>query len=288
MDDTKSFEKALAQSDADLKAFCAAGSEFIDVISRAADALTLPDPDDLERLDERRSALLSQQQAANGRLAGAVGQIAATVDQERRAFEGREIPLRTDVLLGYLSKRAMRRRIEWRAARSGGAERLRIALGRADRLWGVIDSQRQRIIVQRSEAEEALASVGAGKAEVIRTAGNGRAYADVSPAQSALAVEQAIGVFVAIVEMLNGAVHDYTVCLHKLTFDTERLLDLYGALASAARDRRPFDLSPEAYPHLEQAVIRLVSGHLPGIRLDDSRHRADRAYAERFLKGDRS
>jgi hypothetical protein len=288
MDDTKSFEKALAQSDADLKALCAAGSELVGVIRRAADALTMPDPGDLERLDERRSALLSQHHSSNGRLAGAVAQIAATVDQERLAFDGREIPLKTDVMLGYLSKRAMRRRIEARAARSGSAERLRIALGRADRLWGVIDGQKQRVIVERSEAEEALAALGARKAEAIRTVGGGPDEADASPAQSALAVEQAIGVFVAIVDMLNDAVHDYTVCLHKLTFDTERLLDLYGVLSSTVRDRRPFDLSPEAYPHLEQAVARLVSGHLPGIRLDDSRHRADRAYAERFLKGDRS
>jgi hypothetical protein len=288
MDDTKSFEKALAQSDADLKALCAAGSELVGVIRRAADALTMPAPGDLERLDERRSALLSQQHSSNGRLAGAVAQIAAKVDQERLAFDGREIPLKTDVMLGYLSKRAMRRRIEARAARSGSAERLRIALGRADRLWGVIDSQRQRVILQRSEAEEALAALGAHKAEAIRAVDDGRAEAYASPAQSALAVEQAVGVFVAIVDMLNDAVHDYTVCLHKLTFDTERLLDLYGVLASTVRDRRPFDLSPEAYPHLEQAVVRLVSGHLPGIRLDDSRHRADRAYAERFLKGDRS
>jgi hypothetical protein len=266
-----SFEEMAGRFDADLKALAAAGGEIVTVLGRMAAGLQASDAADLALVDEGRKLLLAQQLAVHNRLAQAVVGISAAIEEERAVFERREVPLRSDILLGFLSKRAMRRRMERRALRSGCVERLRTALGRADRLAGRIDAQRQSVMAQRMTAETLLGGIP-GRRDAARE--NVAAAGDLQL--------HAVTLIATVVDALNLAVRDLTLLLQKLIFDVEGLLDQYSVRLSFRRDRQAHVLTAEAYPYFCKSVGRLASDILPGARLADGRRKIDFAFAERF------
>lgn len=266
-----SFEEVANRFDTEMKALVAAGGDIVTVLARMRANPSAGDPADLPLLDQARKALLSRQRAVHDGLAQAVAAISAAVEEERALFERREVPLRSDVLLGLLSKRAMRQRMERRSLRSGGVERLRTSLGRADRLAGRIDSQRRSVMTQRMAAEKLLDGVPGRRDAAEQTVAATR---DVPL--------HAVTLIATVVDALNLAVRDLTLLLQKLIFDVERLLDHYSVRVSFRRDREAHVLAPEAYPYFSEAVGRLAKDILPGARLAGSRRKIDFAFAERF------
>ncbi|GEM_PF-1400602 len=275
------FEDIVVEIDAGLKAVLEAGEGLLATIPSPADIVRLFDGEAFAELGERRLAFLIQQKSCYGKLASHVTRIGDAVDDERAIFVQRENPQRGDVVLGLFSKRLMRMRIEQRAGTSGGIERLRTALGRADRLAGLMEVHRRAVIGQRTTAEDALtalAELRAIKASGALT-GGGNGIGNM-PGEYDL--ERMIGLVDPVARAFNGSVRDLNLLLQKLSLDIENLLDLYSVLLSFDREREAHCLSPDAYPHLARSVWRLGHELLPGARLDRSRQRTDLAFAKRF------
>lgn len=258
-----------------------AGDDLLAAIPKAASVVQSFDEEAFAQLGTRRLELLTQQKLRYRELALHVASIGESVEDEREIFDRREKLLVSDSLVGLFSKKSMRRRIEGRATRAGGIERLRTCLGRADRLAGLIEGHRQAVIGQRKSAEDALSvlaglkRVGATKAFDAESAGIGKVVREP-------ALESAIGLIDPVARAFNGGVRDMNLLLQKLSFDIEKLLDLYSVLLSFDREREAHRLSPAAYPHLAQSVWRLGNGLLPGARLEHSRQRTNFAFAKRF------
>lgn len=279
------FEGTVVEMDAGLKAVLVAGADLLATIPKAQAMVEPADGEAFAELGARRLTLLMQQKSAYAELASHVARIGAAVDDERAIFGSREKPLSSDVLLGFFSKKAMRRRIERRAARTGAVERLRTVLGRADRLAGLIEAHRQAVTGQRTLAEDALAALaklkGPEEVQAFKTEDHGVDIKVMGQARGP-AFESVIGLIDPVARAFNGGVRDLNLLLQKLGLDIENLLDLYSVLLSFDRERDAHLLSPEAYPHLAQPVWRLGNGLLPGARLDRSRQRTDLAFAKRF------
>ncbi|TNM62941.1 hypothetical protein [Aliirhizobium smilacinae] len=275
------FEDTIVEIDAGLKAVVAAGADLLAAIPKAASMIQPLDGEAFAELGALRLALLVQQKSAYGALASHVARIGAVVDDERAVFDSRENPQVSDVLLGFFSKKSMRRRIERRAARAGGIERLRTVLGRADRLVGRIEVHRQAVTRQRVLAEEVLALLTARKApqevKAFQAEGGGETKAAREPAFASM-----IGLIDTVARTFNGGVRDLNLLMQKLGLDIENLLDLYSVLLSFDREREAHFLSPDAYPHLAQSVWRLANDLLPGARLNRSRQMIDLAFERRF------
>lgn len=268
----QSFEDTIAQSLAELKLLDEGRNELVNAVIDAAGGADMPDEAGVMSLRKRRDMLSGEQKKNHAQLAEMVGQIAAIIEAERSAFDQKEVPLPVDTLIGYFSKSRMRRRIDERFSRSGSAERLRLALGRADRLAGLLDGERRAALAQRSAVEAAFAiwRNDTGKTEPITQRASPRLPAEI------------MAIFSAIADIPGDAVRDHTILLQKLTFDSEHLLDLYGVLSQILPEMKSQRLSPEAYPYFTEPVRRLRDGVSPGARLSRIRHAADLAFAERF------
>lgn len=277
------FQGTAVEIDASLKAVLEAGAQLLAAIPAASGVTEPADGEAFAELGARRLALLVQQKSAYGELASHVARIGTAVDDERTIFGSREKPLSSDVFLGFFSKKAMRRRIERRAARTGAPERLRTVLGRADRLAGLIEIHRQAVTGQRTSAEDAMTALAARqRPEGAQAFGAEDDVAETDRRANVLAFESVIGLIDPVARAFNGGVRDLNLLLQKLSLDIENLLDLYSVLLSFDREREAHWLSPEAYPHLAQPVWRLGNGLLPGARLNRSRQRTDLAFAKRF------
>ncbi|AYD01779.1 hypothetical protein [Neorhizobium sp. NCHU2750] len=273
-----SFEDKASTLDAELKAVLSAGADMVAVLGHvtggASKDAVAGDSGEFAALDEIRLGLIERQRSVHDRLALVVSGIAATIEKERLNFDRREVPLRSDALIGFWSKKAMRRRIERRALMAGDIERLKTSLGRADRLAGRIATQRRNVMAQRAMAEALLDAIP-------RTRGG----PDQMEGAGAGGVVQVATLAASVVDTLNLGVRDLTLLLHKLTFDVERLLDHYAVLLSFRRDRDAHQLMADTYPYFGDAVARLAKDVLPGARLADSRRGIDLAFAERFSPG---
>ena len=276
------FEDTVIEIDVGLKRCISAGAELLAAIPGSAAASQSLDEEALAVFDARRAMLRDLQRSAYGRLASHIARIGTAVDDERDIFDRREIPLSSDVLLGFLSRKLMRRRIERRAARTGGVERLRTLLGRADRLAGLIEAHRELVVGQRATIEDALsASAGRGMPGTNSSLQETEENAEKT-ASSGQDSEWMTGLVDPVARALNGAVRDLNLLLQKLGLDIEALLDLYSVLLSFDRERELHRLSPDAYPHFAKPVRRLADDLLPGARLDRSRRTTDLAFAKRF------
>jgi hypothetical protein len=273
-----SFEDFVLRTEDDLAQLRAIGDELTAAIARAADAMTVPSAEAMGRLQERCDTLAARQAAVHADLAAAVEKIAAAIEAESALFDSWAAPSRIDRLIGRISTRAMRRRIERRQLRAGGEGRLQTALGRADRLAGLIEVQRGRVAAQRAVAEEALARLFANT-----TAEEGRA-ADM-PSPDAATIDHAVMPFNGIVDRLSRSAQDYTILIHKLMFDIESLLDLHHLLIDMHGGHPERPLAPEAYPYFAQSVRRHVEGLLPGARVKALRQIADLAFRRQFADG---
>jgi len=276
------FEDTVAEIRAGLKAVVEAGTHLLAVIPGPMSTPRLLQGDAFDELGARRLALLMLQKSVYPELAAHVAEIGAAVDEQRAIFNDRETPLASDLFLCLFSRKAMRRRIERRAARAGGVERLRTILGRADRLVGLIETHRQTVIGQRIAAEDALTTLAAFKVSDVAGVSARLGEGNEGASEYGPAFESMIGLVDPVSRAFNSGVRDLNLLLQKLGFDIENLLDLYSVMLSFDREREAHSLSPDAYPHLSRPVWRLGNGLLPGARLDRSRQRTDIAFAKRF------
>lgn len=256
------------------------------LVLRAGEMAAAPEAvneDDAAALRKQATELSSRERGVNAGLAVAVADIATAIEAERLIFEHREVPQGADVFIGYFSKNLMRRRIELRSTRSGSAERLRLALGRADRLAGLIEAQRSIAEAQLISAEEAYAL---WRSHVSGARGR-RTETDASASLSSLPIEirgfdHTTGTLAQIADLPGAALGDYAIMLQKLSFDVEHLLDLHCVLTQIAPNAFAVPLAPDVYPHYASSVRRLQDGILPGARLDGVRQAADVAFHGRF------
>lgn len=276
------FEDTAVEVRAGLKAVSEAGSDLLVAITKPM-SMSQPLKDvDFAELGKRRLELLVKQKSVYTDLASHVAGIGASVDEQRAIFNKRENPLTSDLFLGFFSRKAMRKRIEKRAARANGIERLRTTLGRADRLAGLIETHRQAVIGQRIAAEDALAMLAAFKPTDVAGISADHGKGDEGASGHGQAFESVVGLVDPVSRAFNSGVRDLNLLLQKLGLDIENLLDLYSILLSFDREREAHGLLPDAYPHLTQSVWRLGNGLLPGARLERSRKRTDVAFAKRF------
>lgn len=275
-----SFEEAMAQTCAELKAIGEMADGLVERVALVASSKIPPDSAAIADFDRTCDAMIARQEVAHALLAGQLGEIAAAVDGARAALESQDEPRRRDRWIGHISKRLMRRRMAGRSGRSTKGQGLLVALGRCDRLTGIIETHRDMVRGQRDAAEAALSKLYSRTRE--QGAGSGEEepprHSDIERAQ---AMDRAAMSFSAFVDALNAAIADHTVLLHKLTFDLEHALEVYNILTDMGIVREALP-GPEAYPHFSASVARLADGILPGGRLAPARHAADRAFEERF------
>jgi hypothetical protein len=276
------FEDTVAEIRAGLNAIIEAGTDLLAVIPGPVSTPRPLQGNAFDELAARRLALLMRQKSVYPELAAHVAGIGAAIEEQRAVFNDRENPLASDLFLGLFSRKAMRRRIERRAARAGGVERLRTILGRADRLVGLIETHRQAVIGQRISAEDALAMLAQSEeGKVTRVLADHDGGGDGASGHNQ-AFESMMGLVDPVSRAFNSGVRDLNLLLQKLGFDIENLLDLYSVLLSFDGEREAHNLSPDAYPHLSRPVWRLGNDLLPGARLERSRQRTDIAFAKRF------
>lgn len=285
-DNSPRFEDTVSEIDAGLKAVLESGEALLAAIPKPATIVQPFDGEASAELGALRLEFLIEQKSSYGKLASHVMRIGDAVDDERAVFVQRENPQPSDIAIGFFSKRLMRRRIEQRAGRSGGIERLRTMLGRADRLAGLIEAHRRTVTGQRTTAENALAGLARLRAIDASDAASGgedhSAMDGVGNMHGKLDFERMVGQVDTVARALNAGVRDLNLLLQKLNLDIENLLDLYSVLLSFDREREAHSLSPDAYPHLARPVWRLGHELLPGGRLERSRQRTDVAFAKRF------
>lgn len=280
------FEDTVVEIDAGLKAVLEAGEGLLAAIPKPASIVAYFDSEAFAELGALRLAFLIEQKSSYGKLASQVMRIGDAVDDERAVFVQRENPQASDIAVGFFSKRLMRRRIEQRAVRNGGIERLRTMLGRADRLAGLIEAHRRSVTSQRTTAENALAGLAGLRSIDAPGAApggeDGSASDGVGKMSGKLDFERMVGQVDTVARALNAGVRDLNLLLQKLSLDIENLLDLYSVLLSFDREREAHRLSPDAYPHITRPVWRFGHELLPGGRLERSRQRTDVAFAKRF------
>jgi hypothetical protein len=277
------FEEAMAQACAELRAIEKMAGGLVDRMEQIAGPKVPPDSLGLEAFDDACDVIIARQQLAHGMLAGQVAEVAATIDGAGTALEETEVPRRGDVWLGYVSKALMRRRMAGRPGKALHGQRLLLALGRCDRLAGIIDMHRDAVKGQRDRAEAALSRLHLRGDARDATGSDDAVMPSLRPAgvETTQLMDTVVMSFSDLVDALNTAIADRTVLLHKLTFDLEHALEIYNILTDMGLVREALP-GPEAYPYFSRSIERLTQGVLPGGRLAPARQAAERAFADRF------
>ncbi|MEN3148211.1 hypothetical protein ABCW43_12895 [Neorhizobium sp. IRAMC:178] len=250
------------------------------LLAETARGLILPDEEDLAAEAERLAAEMPERQAIEAAMARLVADLATEIDVSAREFDNRDLPTRLETLIGYMSRAAKYRRQQARWRSPAPLNRLAELLRRADRLAGLVKSERNFLIGQRRDSEGDLVTLIDHRPEIID-----KLRGDDGTAMTGLDIigrtEPAIKVFQDFVAGLNARVGTCNILLHKLITDTENLLILYRMVADASR-QGDAGLKPELFPHLAPEIERFSNGMLTLHGLDRRRYRADQAFAERF------
>lgn len=254
------------------------------LLAETARGLILPDEEDLAAEAERLAAEMPERQAIEAAMARLVADLATEIDVSAREFDNRDLPTRLETLIGYMSRAAKYRRQQARWRSPAPLNRLAELLRRADRLAGLVKSERNFLIGQRRDSEGDLVTLIDHRPEIID-----KLRGDDGTAMTGLDIigrtEPAIKVFQDFVAGLNARVGTCNILLHKLITDTENLLILYRMVADASR-QGDAGLKPELFPHLVPEIERFSNGMLTLHGLDRRRYRADQAFAERFPAGE--
>ncbi|WJH40453.1 hypothetical protein N7E02_28680 [Aliirhizobium terrae] len=271
----------MAQTCAELRAIGEVADRLVErVVSGVGPGA--PHAADIADFDRNCDALIAHQKMAHAMLAGQVGEISKAVDGARTALAADDEPRRSDRWIGHVSKRLMRRRIAGRSGRLSQGQGLLLVLGRCDRLAGIIEGHRHMVTGQRDRAEATLSKFYSRNRNREQEMDDAAAeLSRPSDIESAQAVDPAAPSFSAFVDLLNRAIGDHVVLLHKLTFDLEHALEVYNVLTDMGLVREALP-GPEAHPHFSPSIARFADGILPGGRLAPARHAADRAFEERF------
>ncbi|MBP2558208.1 hypothetical protein J2857_000959 [Neorhizobium galegae] len=250
------------------------------LLAETARGLILPDEESLAEEAERLAAEMPERQTIEAAMARLVADLATEIDVSAREFDNRDLPTRLETLIGYMSRAAKHRRQQARWRSPAPLNRLAELLRRADRLAGLVKSERDFLIGRRRESEGDLVTLIDHRPEIVE-----KLRGEDGTAMTGLDVvghtEPAIKVFQDLVAGLNARVGTCNILLHKLITDTENLLILYRMVADASR-QGDAGLKPELFPHLAPEVERFSNGMLTLHGLDRRRYRADQAFAERF------
>jgi hypothetical protein len=278
--DKKPFETAIEEITARLEALRAALDGPEAMLAQAARDLRLPDKAKLAAEDARRQADAAERAAVEELLAAQIAAFADRLEDEKRAFEDREMPSRLERFLGYFSRSATRKLVERRWARRGSLDRLQDLLRRADRLSGLLTEERQSLLGKRKSCEGELMQFVDHRPEVME--GMGEHQGAEEQLQAVTLVEDFIRLSNELVQMLNGRVAVCNALLHKLAVDVEDLLILYRVVIEVEGERQGLDVDAQGFTHLGAALDRFRSGMLIGRDLERLRQATDIHFSRWF------
>lgn len=281
MAENQAFESEIGRISGVLKTMHEALRPPAAMLAQADRDLVIPDAAQLAATEERLRAELPGWWEIEASVARLVAGLATEIGVRKAEFDSREQPTRLEKPIGYISKAAMRRRLEARWRRSRPLHHLAELLGRIDLLTGLVRAERDTLLSERRACESQLAAfidhrpkiMGILRSEI----GGG-----MTRVEAARHIGRCVGVFQAFVDVLNGRVGSGNVCLHKLMTDTEDLLIHYQAISEILGLHGDENLDPDVFPNLAAGMGRFSSGMLTVHGLDLRRDRADRAFIERF------
>ncbi|TDK39061.1 hypothetical protein E2F50_02695 [Rhizobium deserti] len=280
MADRKSFETAVGEVGAKLEALRSALAASETMVIQAARDRQLPDKAALAAEQARQGADADERDAAEQSLAALISAFADRLEEEKRAFEDREVPSRAERLLGYFSRSTTRRLLERRWVRRNSLDRLTDLLRRADRLAGVLSEERRLLLAKHKSLESALAQFVDHRPEVMERLGDYQSAGE--RLQAVTAVEDFIRLSNALVRMLNRRVAVCNALLHKLTVDVEDLLILYRVVIEVDGKRQGLALDAQGFMHLDASLDRFRRGMLIGRDLERLREATETRFFSWF------
>lgn len=281
MAESQAFDSEIELMDGILKAMHEALAPPAAMFAEAAGELVIPDEAKLAATEDRIDAELPQRQAIEAEIAHLVADLASEIDVRKTEFDNRKQPVRVEKWIGYISKSAMRRLIKTRWHRTAPLTHLAELLRRADRLTGLVRTERDVLLAERRESEGQLMTFIDHRPQIIGTLRSGIG-GEMTRVEAARYTGRCVDVFQRFVDMLNGRIATCNILLHKLTADAENVLIHYQAIAEIDGQGSDEGLKPEAFPHLAAEIERFSNGMLTVHGLDKRRERADRSFAERF------
>jgi hypothetical protein len=276
----RSFETAMEDIGARLEALRAALAAPEAMLAQATRDLRLPGDVEVAAEQARQQSDTGEGAIVEELLAAQIAAFADDLDEEKRAFEERDVPSRPERLLGYFSRSATRRLLERRWSRRGSLGRLDDLLRRADRLSGLLSEERRLLLARRKSLESALAQFVDHRPEVMERMGDHQS-ADAR-LQAVTAVEDFIHLSNGLVQMLNRRISICNALLHKLTVDIEDLLILYRVVIELDGERQGLDLTAQGLTHLDPSLDRFRRGMLIGRDLERLRQATDARFFSWF------
>ncbi|MBW6423078.1 hypothetical protein KX729_16590 [Rhizobium sp. XQZ8] len=275
------FDREFGRIDGIFAAMREAAKPVLKLLAETADKSLLPDEDRLAAEDERHADEVLERRAVEVALARLVSRLADDIALRKREFDEREQPTRGERLIGYLSRAAMRSRIEARAASPAALAHIEKLLGRGDALAGLLEGERSALIKERKEGEVDLGTLIDHRSDMIQDL-RGEDASAMTGVEASAKVERAVSVFNRFVTELNAQIVACNILRHKLLTDMEDLLILYQVVFAALRRNGSVSFDRERFPHLSAEIDRFAQGMLTIQGLAARRQKANLAFEERF------
>jgi len=279
--ETNGFDREFGRIDGILADMRQTSRPILKMLSETAETSSLPDEDRLAAEETQMAAEIPERRAAEAALARLVSGLAEDIALRKTEFDNREQPTRGEALIGYLSKAAMRRRVEARAASPAALRHLEKLLDRGDALAGLLAGERDVLVEERKEGESDLGTFIDRRAEITQSL-RGEDGETMSGVEAAAKMARVASTFDRFIGELNLRINACNVLRHKLMADIEDLLILYQVVFDASRRNDSVSFEPERFPHLTPEIERFAR-HMLTIRgLNARRQRADQAFMEFF------
>lgn len=274
------FQQTLEEIGRDIAAGQAHLEASAGVLAQAVRDARLPEEEVIaEEAKRHRAAALAWRRAETA-LAAEVSHLAAKVQIHKSAFDRRDQPNRLERLLGWASKRLMRRSTERRWAKLASFDRLGEMLQQADALCRVTAGQRQALQEARRGLEQDLEQFGSQRAAFLKHMGAEPGAA--ARAEAMARVEEAARLYEKLARVLNRSIGSCHALLHKLTVETEEMLILYRVIADVLAQQAAAEAALAPLAHLGEAPERFRKGRLIGRDLDRLRAAADDGFFRAF------
>lgn len=281
MAETGGFDREFGRIDGILGGMREVSQIALKRIAETADQSALPEEEWLKTEEARLAAEIPERRAAEASLARLTLELATAISLRKTEFDNRKQPTRGEKLVGYLSKSAMRRRIEMRSASPAVLTHLEKLLGRCDALAGLLEGERNALLKERKEGESGLGTLIDHRPEMT-AALRGEGGAAMTGVEATARMENAVSLFNRFVGELNLRVAACNVMRQKLVTDVEDLLILYQAVFDVSRRNDSVSFEAERFPHLAPEIGRFAQGMLTVRALATRRERADHAFMEFF------
>lgn len=254
---------------------------FMQMLHRSAEDAVLPDEEELAREEARLGAEIGQRRQAETALARLVYELSRQISRRKVEFEEREQPNRIDRMIGFVSRSAMKRRLEARASSPSLLLHLEELLRRGDSLTGMIRSERDLLVLERRRSESGLVTFIDHRPEIIQVL-RGENLNGLTMVDATARVQRVASIFDRLIGEINHRIGTCNVMLHKLSADMEDVLILYQVVFEASRRDGSVPLAIDRFPSLARETERFSREMLTIHGLDARRERTDQSFATYF------